>query len=72
MTIFRIGDLVIKKTGGNKMRVLFIDGDKIECGWYCDNYHEGLFDLDELMLFKDFDLFIKSERRQDILSQILN
>lgn len=72
MIIFKIGDLVIKKTGGNKMRVLVIDGDKIECGWYCESYHESVFDSGDLMLYKDFDLFIKTERRQDILSQILN
>ena len=30
---FKPGDLVIKNTGGNKMRIISYDGSTVECGW---------------------------------------
>jgi uncharacterized protein YodC (DUF2158 family) len=37
---FKPGDLVIKNTGGNKMRILSCNGNQVECGWFTESYHE--------------------------------
>ena len=41
---FKPGDLVIKNTGGNKMRIISYNTEGVECGWITESYHEETFD----------------------------
>ena len=45
---FRPGDLVIKNTGGNKMRIISYDKSGVQCGWITEVYHEDFFNEEEL------------------------
>ena len=65
------GDFVIKNTGGNKMCVLSISNDKVECGWFTDSYHESFFNKTELISFDEYKSVLKVELRDDKINQIL-
>ncbi len=69
--IFKPGDLVIKYTGGNKMRILSCENNKIECGWFTESYHESTFEEKELVYFNQFDKIMIFEKRDELISQIL-
>ena len=68
---FKKGDLVIKNTGGNKMCILSRDNNKIECGWFTERYHESIFEEKDLIPFSQYQGIIKTEKRNDLISQIL-
>lgn len=68
---FNPGDLVIKNTGGNKMRIISCKGDKYDCGWITESYQEKTFDEKDLIPLSQFDSVILTEKREDLLNQIL-
>jgi uncharacterized protein YodC (DUF2158 family) len=69
---FKLGDLVIKNTGGNKMRILSYVDNKVECGWFTENYHESVFNEQDLVPYNQYQTILLTEKRDDLISQILN
>jgi hypothetical protein len=70
--MINVGDLVIKNTGGNKMRVVSIIGRNVECAWITESFNQGIFDISELLPFTDYKSLFKDERRNDKISLILD
>lgn len=68
---FKPGDLVIKNTGGNKMRILSCDNDKVECGWFTESYHESTFEENDLIPYNQYQNVLLTEKRDDLINQIL-
>jgi uncharacterized protein YodC (DUF2158 family) len=68
---FNSGDLVIKSTGGNKMRIISCNGNMCDCGWITESYHEKTFDEKDLIPLSQFDSVLLTEKRDDLLNQIL-
>lgn len=69
---FKPGDLVIKNTGGNKMRIISCNDTKCDCGWITESYHEKTFDENDLIPFSQYNSIIITEKRNDFLNQLLN
>lgn len=70
--MIRVGDLVIRNTGGNKMRVVSIIDNKAECAWITESFNQGIFLMDELLPFSDYKNLFKEEKRNDKISLILD
>jgi hypothetical protein len=70
--MIRVGDLVIRNTGGNKMRVVSIEDNKAECAWITESFNQGVFSIDELLPFSDYKYLFKEEKRNDKISLILD
>ena len=69
---FRQGDLVIKNTGGNKMRILDCGNDGVvKCVWATESIHEGSFDENDLVFLSDYKSLILTEKRDDLINNIL-
>ncbi len=70
--MFKPGDLVIKNTGGNKMRITStLSNNMVECVWFTDKYHESVFKENDLILFSEYSTILICEKRDDIITQIL-
>lgn len=69
--IFKSGDTVIKKTGGNIMKVIESTDLGICCGWISDSFYESIFSEDELVTLEDYKMIIKSIKRDHLISDIL-
>lgn len=67
--MFKVGDIVIRKTGGNKMRIMEISDNYILCGWICELYIEQKFNLNELTFYESY---VRSGERLSIIDEILN
>lgn len=70
---FKIGDVVIKTTGGNKMTI----SEKLTTGYRCfwfveNNLNEKVFTEEEIVTLQDYKRFLKTEEREDKINQILN
>ncbi len=72
MNKFRIGDIVIKVTGGNKMRISEAADNKYNCIWFVEStMHEKIFDEDEIVTLDEYkEKYIKIEEREDKINQI--
>lgn len=68
---FKPGDLVIKNTGGNKMRILSCEGSVVECGWFTESYHQSSFNEKDLIPYSQYRNILISEKRDDLINQIL-
>ena len=68
---FNPGDRVIKNTGGNKMTVVSCSGEFANCVWYTENYNESTFKIKDLIPLNQYDKIKKTEKRDDLISQIL-
>jgi uncharacterized protein YodC (DUF2158 family) len=69
---FRPGDLVIKNTGGNKMKIISCQDEKVECAWFTETYHESTFNQNDLVHFGQYKSILVKEKREDLINQILN
>mgnify|MGYP003478911177 FL=1 len=70
--MFKPGDLVIKNTGGNKMRITSnLSNNMVECVWFTDKYHEDIFKENDLIPFSEYNTILICEKRDDIINQIL-
>ncbi len=69
--MIKVGDLVIRNTGGNKMRVLSIHESKAECVWITERFNQDYFDVDELLPISDYKTLFKNEKRADKLNVLL-
>ncbi len=66
------GDIVIKKTGGNKMLAYENKGGTVSCCWCVGD--ESCFNKDfreeDLVLTEDFEKIMKVEERQDRIESL--
>lgn len=70
--VFKVGDLVIKKDGGNKMVVFEVKEDKfISCIWATDGIHNQSFNSDDLMPLSDWRTMMNQFEREDKILQII-
>lgn len=70
--MIRVGDLVIKTTGGNKMRVVSITDNIAECAWVTESFNQGMFSVDELLPFSDYKSLFRNYHRQEKINKILS
>lgn len=68
----KVGDLVIKNTGGNKMKVISIDNGIAECAWFTDCFNQGYFKINELVPISEYGTIFKECRRQERIDILLN
>jgi uncharacterized protein YodC (DUF2158 family) len=68
----KVGDLVIRNTGGNKMKVISIDNGIAECAWFTDCFNQGYFNIDELVPISEYGTIFKEYRRQETIDNLLN
>ena len=68
----KVGDLVIKNTGGNKMKVVSIQDNKAECAWITESFNQAVFSVEELLPFSDYNSMFKDEKRNDKISLLLD
>lgn len=70
---FKPGDLVIKSTGGNKMKIISPNSDGgYDCGWVTEKYHEQSFSEDDLIPLSQYKSSLINEKRDDLINQILS
>jgi uncharacterized protein YodC (DUF2158 family) len=68
---FKPGDLVIRKDGGNKMRVISCNSGKYDCYWFTDRNYQSSFEESDLILFSQYHRILNRERRKDTIKKIL-
>jgi len=70
---FKTGDVVIKKTGGNKMTVFDKISDGVyKCIWFVENScNESIFSEDEIVTLLEWKSILKKEEREDKINQLL-
>ncbi len=66
------GDLVIKKTGGNKMLVVDNKDGIVHCIWATDFCYSEFFREEELILATEFDQIIMQLNRHDRIDELFN
>lgn len=67
-----VQNVVIKNTGGNKMRITSnLSNNMVECVWFTDKYHEDIFKENDLIPFSEYNTILICEKRDDIINQIL-
>lgn len=69
---FNPGDLVIKSSGGNKMKVVSFNGNGYDCGWFTEKYHEEFFNEEELVSISQYKSSLMNEKRDDLIKKILS
>jgi uncharacterized protein YodC (DUF2158 family) len=69
--MIKVGDSVIRKTGGNKMKVISIKNGIVECDWFTDCFNQGNFNIRELVPISQYDSIFKDYHRQEIIDKIL-
>ena len=69
---FKPGDLVIKSTGGNKMKIISCSNDQVDCVWFTEKYNESTFNKKDLIPFSQYGSVLVTEKRDDLINQILN
>ena len=70
---YKPGDIVIKTTGGNKMRVFDKLSDGVyKCLWFVESScNESVFKEDEIVTLTEYKRFLKTEEREDKINQLL-
>ena len=69
--MIKVGDLVIKNTGGNKMRVVSINNNQAECAWITESFNQGFFDMGDLLPISEYKRLFREEKRDDKLEILL-
>jgi uncharacterized protein YodC (DUF2158 family) len=71
---FKLGDVVIKRTGGNKMTITSIDvNENYECIWFDDKkLYNDLFHKNEIVTIPEYRKILKIIEREDKIAKILN
>lgn len=71
---FKLGQVVIKKTGGNKMTIdSYEPGNKYGCLWFDDKkLHHEIFNGDDIITIVEYKKYLKLEEREDKISTLLN
>jgi len=66
------GDIVIKKTGGNKMLVVSNKKGLVFCIWATDSCYSEYFNEDDLILAEEYDQLIRQLSRHDRIDDLFN
>ena len=69
--MIKVGDLVIKSTGGNKMRVITITNGIAECIWITDKLNSDHFDIKDLREFCEYKSLFINHYRQEKIDRLL-
>lgn len=69
--MIKVGDLVIKTTGGNKMRVISIHNEIAECVWLTESFNQDNFRVSDLVPISQYSSIFKDYHRQEIIDKIL-
>ena len=68
----KVGEIVIKNTGGNKMRVICISNGVAECVWFTDCFNQGNFSIGELVPISQYATIFKDQYREEKIDKLLN
>jgi uncharacterized protein YodC (DUF2158 family) len=68
----KVGDLVIKNTGGNKMKVISITDGIAECVWLTECFNQDNFRINDLVPISQYGTIFKECRRQERIDILLN
>jgi len=71
LKMVKVGEIVIKNTGGNKMRVISIENDIAECVWLTESFNQSYFNLSDLVPISQYANIFKEEKRNDRIQSIL-
>ncbi len=70
--MYKPGDMVIKSSGGNKMRVTEVQNGMVTCIWATDVIQTGVFLESDLMPVEVFEKMVTQQHeRQDKINQLL-
>ena len=67
----KVGEIVIKNTGGNKMRVISIENSIAECVWLTESFNQDNFSINDLVPISQYANIFKEEKRNDKIQSIL-
>ena len=68
---FKLGDVVIKITGGDKMTIDEILDGNYKCIWFTDTHlKEQVFSENEIVSIPDYKRLLITEERQDKINKI--
>ena len=70
--MIKVGDLVIKNTGGNKMKVISITNGIAECVWLTESFNQSHFNLIDLVPISEYGTIFKDHHRQEKINKILS
>ena len=70
---YKPGDIVIKTTGGNKMRIFDRVSDGVyKCLWFVESScKESVFKEEEIVTISEWKKLLKNEEREDKINQLL-
>ena len=68
----KVGEIVIKNTGGNKMRVISIENGIAECVWLTESFNQEKFNIGDLVSHNQYESLFKDYKRDDVINSILN
>lgn len=69
--MIKVGDLVIKNTGGNKMKVVDIIDGIAECVWFTEKFNQSFFSISDLVPISEYNSLFKDYHRQDTIEILL-
>ena len=69
--MIKVGDLVIKNTGGNKMKVISIKNGIAECVWLTESFNQDNFRVNDLVPISQYDTIFKNYQREEIIDKLL-
>lgn len=69
---YKSGDIVIKKSGGNKMTVERFDDNLYKCVWFVGTkFNFGFFEEKDLLSVVEYKRYLTIEKRDDTINRIL-
>jgi uncharacterized protein YodC (DUF2158 family) len=69
--MIKVGDLVMKNTGGNKMKVISIDNGIAECVWLTESFNQDNFRISDLVPISEYKTIFKGDYRQEKIDELL-
>jgi uncharacterized protein YodC (DUF2158 family) len=70
--MIKVGDLVIKNTGGNKMKVISITNGIAECVWLTESFNQDNFRISDLVPISEYKTIFKGDYRQEKIDKLLS
>lgn len=68
----KVGEIVIKNTGGNKMRVISISDGVAECVWMTESFNQSYFNLNDLVPISQYGTIFKDQHREEKIDKLLS
>jgi uncharacterized protein YodC (DUF2158 family) len=70
--MIKVGDLVIKNTGGNKMKVISVNNGVAECVWFTECFNQSYFSVIDLVPISQSKTIFKKFHRDEKIDKLLN